>query len=127
MIDGANAPYWFGPAKFVSTRVTAIAGLPGGLFAPSLAIGTGLGNRCPGNGRYFAGAVRAPLTAVIIIITETTSSRNLMLPMVATAFIADGVNQWICREKLYHGLARGFTMKADSPVEPAIERAADEY
>ncbi len=58
---------------------------------------------------YFAGVVRAPLTAVIIL-SETTASRGLMLPMFATAFIADGVSQLICREKLYHGLSRTFAM-----------------
>lgn len=39
-----------------------------------------------------------------------------MLPMFATAFIADGVSQLICREKLYHGLSRTFAM---APVKRA--------
>jgi H+/Cl- antiporter ClcA len=56
---------------------------------------------------YFAGVVRAPLTAVIIL-SETTASRGLMLPMFATAFIADAASRWVCREKLYHGLSRTF-------------------
>ena len=59
---------------------------------------------------YFAGVVRAPLTAVIIL-SETTASRGLMLPMFAAAFIADGVSQLVCREKLYHGLSRTFAMR----------------
>lgn len=123
MIEGADAPYWFGPAKFLATLATAIAGLPGGIFAPSLAVGAGLGNLLralfpDGSGSaivvlgmvgYFAGVVRAPLTAVIIL-SETTASRGLMLPMFATAFIADVASQWVCREKLYHGLARGFAL-----------------
>lgn len=123
MIVGVDAPLWFGPAKLIATAATAIAGLPGGIFAPSLAVGAGVGNLLraafPGEPAsavvilgmvaYFAGVVRAPLTAVIIL-SETTASRGLMLPMFATAFIADAASQWVCREKLYHGLSKTFTM-----------------
>ena len=121
MIVGTDAPLWFGPAKFVATAATAVAGLPGGIFAPSLAVGAGVGNLLrfvfPGDPAsavvilgmtaYFAGVVRAPLTAVIIL-SETTASRGLLLPMFAAAFIADWASQGVCREKLYHGLSRGF-------------------
>lgn len=124
MIVGVDAPLWFGPAKFLATLATAVAGLPGGIFAPSLSVGAGLGNLLcsifPGSPAsaivilgmvgYFAGVVRAPLTAVIIL-SETTASRGLMLPMFAAAFIADGVSQLVCREKLYHGLSRTFAMR----------------
>lgn len=125
MIGGQDAPLWFGPAKLVATLATAVAGLPGGIFAPSLAVGAGLGNLLrlafPGDPAsaivilgmvgYFAGVVRAPLTAVIIL-SETTASRGLMLPMFATAFIADAASQWVCREKLYHGLSAAFARPA---------------
>ncbi len=121
VITGADAPLWFGPAKFVSTLATAVAGLPGGIFAPSLAVGAGVGNLLrelfPGEPAeavvilgmvaYFTGVVRAPLTAVIIL-SETTASRGLMLPMFAAAFLADGASRAVCREKLYHGLSRTF-------------------
>ncbi|WP_241656552.1 chloride channel protein [Sphingomonas oligophenolica] len=121
MIIGTDAPLWFGPAKFASTVATAVAGLPGGIFAPSLAVGAGVGNMLhavfPGEPAgavvilgmvaYFAGVVRAPLTAVIIL-SETTASRGLLLPMFATAFIADWASQGVCREKLYHGLSKTF-------------------
>jgi len=123
MIVGVDAPLWFGPAKLIVTAATAVAGLPGGIFAPSLAVGAGVGNllRAAFRGEpasavvilgmvaYFAGVVRAPLTAVIIL-SETTASRGLMLPMFATAFIADAASQWVCREKLYHGLSKTFIM-----------------
>jgi len=124
MIQGTDTPIWFGAAKFVSTLVTTGAGLPGGIFSPSLATGAGVGNvlhalfpREPagavillGMVAYFTGVVRAPLTAVIII-SETTGSRGLMLPLLAAAIIAEGAAALVCRERLYHGLALGFLPK----------------
>jgi H+/Cl- antiporter ClcA len=124
MIQGHATSLWFGPAKFASTLLTTAAGLPGGIFSPSLATGAGVGNvlhalfpREPagaiillGMVAYFTGVVRAPLTAVIII-SETTGSRGLMLPLLAAAIIADGTAALVCRERLYHGLAAGFLPK----------------
>ena len=66
---------------------------------------------------YFAGVVRAPLTAVIIL-SETTASRGLMLPMFAAAFLADWASTQVCRDKLYHGLSKAFA-EPTSPVTPA--------
>jgi H+/Cl- antiporter ClcA len=56
---------------------------------------------------YFTGVVRAPLTAVVII-SEATASRGLLLPLLATALLADWVAGLVSRERLYHGLAKGF-------------------
>ena len=119
IIDGTNAPYWFGPAKFATTLATASSGLPGGIFAPSLATGAGIGAVLrplfpgdPGGAvvllgmvAYFTGVVRAPLTAVIIIV-EATASRGLIMPLFLAALVANGVSTLICKERLYHGLAR---------------------
>jgi len=127
MIVGVHAPLWFGPAKFVTTAATAIAGLPGGIFAPNLATGAGFGNMLrwlfPGEPAsavvllgmvaYFTGVVRAPLTAVFIL-TETTNSRGLMLPLIASALVADFASRQICPVKLYEGLAETFLAKLPS-------------
>ncbi|THD35288.1 MAG: chloride channel protein [Sphingomonas sp.] len=124
IIDGTNAPWWFGPAKFGSTLATAAGGLPGGIFAPSLATGSGLGAILrvifpddPGGAvvllgmvAYFTGVVRAPLTAVIIIV-EATASRGLILPLFLAALIAHAVSALVCKERLYHGLARPWREK----------------
>lgn len=121
LIAGGDIPYWFAPAKFAATLATAVSGLPGGIFAPSLATGAGVGHILSwlfpqdqpsavvllGMVAYFTGVVRAPLTAVIII-AETTGTRGFMLPLLGTALIADASAQLLCRERLYHGLARNF-------------------
>jgi len=125
LITGGQEPLWFAPAKFVSTLATSISGIPGGIFAPSLATGAGFGNLLRwmfpeqqasavvllGMVAYFTGVVRAPLTAVIII-SETTGSRGFMLPLLGAALVADGAAQRICKERLYHGLSRNFLDRA---------------
>ena len=121
IVEGAVAPWWFGLGKFAATLLSTVAGLPGGIFSPSLATGAGVGNvLCnifPNDPRgavvllgmiaYFTGVVRAPLTAVIIIV-EATASRGLILPLFATAVIADAAGAMVCRDKLYHALSREF-------------------
>lgn len=128
VIVGVHAPLWFGIAKFVTTLTSAVAGLPGGIFSPSLATGAGVGNLLrwafpdePGTAvvllgmvAYFTGVVRAPLTAVFIL-TETTASRGLLLPMFAAALVANQTSQWVCREKLYHGLSKTFGGASEAP------------
>lgn len=123
VIAGADVPLWFGAAKFVSTLATAVSGLPGGIFAPSLSVGAGIGDMLRsifpdyppgaivllGMVAYFTGVVRAPLTAVIII-SETTASRGLMMPLLASALVADFAGQLVCKERLYHGLSKRFAL-----------------
>ena len=121
VIAGADVPLWFGGAKFLATLATAVSGLPGGIFAPSLSVGAGIGDMLRalfptyppgavvllGMVAYFTGVVRAPLTAVIII-AEATASRGLMMPLLGAALIGDFTAQFVCREKLYYGLSRRF-------------------
>lgn len=122
-LDGGAVSAWLGPAKFLATLATALSGIPGGIFAPSLAVGAGFGQWLAwffagpqgaivmlGMVAYFTGVVRAPLTAVIIL-TETTGNIGLLLPLFATALIADWAGAMTCRERLYHALARDFLPK----------------
>jgi len=121
LLAGHAAPMAFGPAKLVSTLATALSGAPGGIFAPSLSVGAGLGQLLsvlfPANPAgaivllgmvgYFTGVVRAPMTSVIIMM-EMTADRTMILPLFATALIADAVSARVCRPKLYHALSRQF-------------------
>nr|WP_159871045.1 chloride channel protein [Novosphingobium sp. 9U] len=122
IIEGSHSPYWFGPAKALATLATSLSGAPGGVFAPSLAVGAGLGDLlkplfplAPGGAvvllgmaGYFTGVVRAPLTSVVIL-SEITGSHALLLPLLATALISDAAAGLVCRERLYHGLSRAFS------------------
>lgn len=121
LLEGDAHPLLFGPARFFATLATALSGAPGGIFAPTLSVGAGLGQLLAavfpqdeagaivllGLIGYFAGVVRAPLTAVIIV-SEMTADRSMILPLFATALIADQVSGMVCPQKLYHALARQF-------------------
>jgi len=128
MLTGGDASIWFGPAKFIATLATSVSGIPGGIFAPSLAVGAGFGNLIAlafppeeagaivllGMAGYFVGVVRAPFTAVIIL-AETTSSTGMILPLFATALIGDWAGGLVCRTRLYHALAGDFAPPAAAP------------
>lgn len=130
LVESQSQPLWFGPAKFLSTLITMLSGVPGGIFAPSLATGAGVGNLLSlffpgeplgavvilGMTGYFVGVVRAPLTAVLII-AEMTDSRAMILPLLATAIIADGVSAFVCPQRLYHALSKAFTLRP-APQKP---------
>jgi H+/Cl- antiporter ClcA len=123
LLEGAKGSYGFGPEKFVAVLATSVSGMPGGIFSPSLAVGAGIGNLLTplfpaqqsgaivllGMAAYFVGVVRAPLTAVIIV-SETTGSTSAILPLFATCLIADWAGALVCRERLYHALARDFML-----------------
>lgn len=121
LLSGGAAPTFYGPLKALSALATALSGAPGGIFAPALSVGAGLGQLLsdvfphspPGavvllaTTAYFTGVVRSPLTAVIIMM-EMTSDRGLILPLFASALVADWASAQICPRKLYHALSQTF-------------------
>ncbi|OCC22735.1 chloride channel protein [Croceicoccus estronivorus] len=128
LLEGGESALWFGPAKLLSTLATAASGLPGGIFAPSLAVGAGFGELLTplfpsddagaiillGMAGYFVGVVRAPLTAVIILAETTASSSSMILPLFATALIGDWAGSLVCKQRLYHALAKDFLPKQET-------------
>lgn len=121
LLAGGEAPMIYGPMKMLSALATALSGAPGGIFAPALSVGAGLGQlladlfpHSPSGAvvllattAYFAGVVRSPLTSVIIMM-EMTSDRGLILPLFASALVADWASAQVCPRKLYHALSQGF-------------------
>ena len=119
--------YTFAPLKFLATLLSAISGIPGGLFAPSLSVGAGLGGALQdlfsgvpvaalvliGMVAYLTGALQAPITAFVIV-TEMTQEHSLMIPLMIAALIADAVSKAVCREGLYHALAESLLAREDA-------------
>ncbi len=107
--------------KLLATAVSYLSGIPGGIFAPSLAVGAGIGqwlaNLVPhapegafvllGMVAYFSGVVQAPITATLIVM-EMTDNQRMTIPLLATAMLAFGVSRLICRHPLYSALAVRF-------------------
>ncbi|WP_050420928.1 chloride channel protein [Bradyrhizobium tropiciagri] len=122
---GSQLPTSFSVWKFLATTFASISGMPGGIFAPSLAVGAGLGsNIAPlfhgaplpaimllGMVSYFAGVVQAPITAFVIV-TEMTDNHAMVVPLMAAALIAHASSRLICKEGVYHALAKGFIDRA---------------
>jgi CIC family chloride channel protein len=106
--------------KMVATSLTIGIGGSGGVFAPSLFIGAMLGAAYGGAlhlaipamsgpvgaygligmGAVFAGAARAPITAVIIMF-ELTGEYSIILPLMAAIVLATGVSHLIARDTIY--------------------------
>jgi len=130
-VEGQALPWYFWPAKFLATLATSLSGIPGGLFAPSLTVGAGLGSWLAhlggshiasvaavlGMAGYFAGVVQAPLTAFVIILEMTGSDSNL-LPIMIAAAIGFGAAKLVAPEALYHGLAESIVADARATKEP---------
>ncbi len=125
--------------KLLATAVTYWSGIPGGIFAPSLAAGAGLGSHLAqlfphlplaaivllGTVAYFTGVVQTPITAFVIVM-EMTANNNLLIPLMATAFIAYGSSKIICPKAIYQTLAEDFIIThpkpADETSEPLTEK-----
>jgi H+/Cl- antiporter ClcA len=119
--DGVRPPEDFGIMKFLATLASAISGIPGGIFSPSLAVGAGLGQSLAhllpsvplqimvvlGMVSYFAGVVQAPITAFVIV-TEMTDDHAMVVPLMLAALIAHAHSRVVCREGIYHALSRNF-------------------
>jgi H+/Cl- antiporter ClcA len=118
---GQAMPSWYGPLKLLATLASSVSGLPGGLFSPSLSVGAGLGATLGSflpaadmstimllaTAAYFSAVVQSPLTAFVIV-TEMTVSNGLLVPLLATTFIAAGISNVLSREPLYHALSHQF-------------------
>lgn len=117
----------FAPLKFLATVLSSISGIPGGIFAPSLSVGAGLGADLAwlfpttpigalvllGMVSYFSGVVQAPITAFVIV-AEMTDNHNLVVPLMLAALIAQQASKLVCKEGVYHALARKFTQPPPS-------------
>ena len=103
--------------KMLATSMTLGMGFVGGVFAPSLFIGGTLGaafgtlvapSYAPaagvfgviGMGAVFAGAARAPMTAVLLII-EMTGQHALLLPLMLATVLATFASRFLSRGTLF--------------------------
>ncbi|WP_230980154.1 chloride channel protein [Oryzicola mucosus] len=123
-IEGEPLPSWFFIGKFVAGVLSMASGIPGGIFAPSLAVGAGLGSSIGvilgtgigsaallGMAGYFAGVVQAPMTAFVIIL-EMTGNNDNVIALMCASMLGYGTARLISNEPLYHALSRMFIADA---------------
>ncbi len=117
----------FAPMKFVATLFSSASGIPGGLFAPSLAVGAGLAaslhplfQSIPLGAlavicmvSYLTGVLQTPITSFVIV-SEMTQDHAMVIPLMVAALIADAISKSVCPEGLYRALARPYLETAGS-------------
>lgn len=123
-IEGqAPGPLFF-LGKLIATLAATLSGIPGGLFAPSLSVGAGLGAAVAtvlggpvalaavvGMAGYFSGVTQAPLTTIVIIV-EMTGNHLAIGPVMVASMLGFGVARVISSEPLYATQARFFVADA---------------
>lgn len=121
LTKGVLPPIDFAPLKFLATLVSYLSGIPGGIFAPSLAVGVGVGTifshlvpgapvtafAMVGMAGYFSGVVQSPLTATAIVI-EMTSNPAMTVPVGIAAILGTMASRLVCKEPVYHAMAHQF-------------------
>jgi H+/Cl- antiporter ClcA len=115
----AQLPWHFGIDKFFATLISYAAGVPGGIFAPSLAIGAGIGNNlavfladqisagtvlvlCAAG--FLAAVTQAPITAFVIVM-EMVNGYGIVMDLMIVALLSSAVSRALC-PPLYRTLAQ---------------------
>ena len=121
--------------KLILTSGSYGTGLPGGIFAPILALGSVLGlaygilihKLLPGTAfspegfatlgmaSLLAASVRAPLTGVVLIV-EMTAEYNLLYALLVAAFIADLVAEGLKDHPIYEALMERDLKKSGAEI-----------
>lgn len=135
LAQDATLPWHYGLDKFAATLVSFASGVPGGIFAPSLAIGAGLGQNLqllaeplyqPGMTNmlcmagFLAAVTQTPITAFVIVM-EMVSGYGLVIDLMIVSLLSSGLSRAVC-PPLYRTLATRYLRAAGpacAPPEPA--------
>jgi H+/Cl- antiporter ClcA len=117
-------------SKFAASLAAAASGAPGGIFAPSLAIGAGIGAMFAHTGlaaiagrdavvlgmtSYLSGVVQAPLTSAVILM-EMTRDPGLVGPLMLAALLARWASTWVMPEPIYHLLSESWRLARPASI-----------
>lgn len=137
-LEGAAAlPLYFMLAKMAVIWLAFVSRIPGGIFAPALAVGAGLGADIafflPGEQdaailvlgmvAFLAAMTQTPITSFVIVM-EMTANHQMLLPLMATAVVAHGVSRSVAPVSLYHALAYPALRRAEQKLYPSATLAA---
>ena len=140
LLDGEHPGNWsFALAKMSATLVSYFTGIPGGLFSPSLAAGAGFGNVIGGffpesslvgitlvaMAAFLAGVIQRPITSFVIVMELTGNRHDILLPLMAGAFLATAVAKIVWARPLYDSLAERLSDGRGMALEKPREKAED--
>ncbi|WP_297358442.1 chloride channel protein [Thauera sp.] len=122
----ATLPAAFTLMKMAVIWLVFISRIPGGIFAPALAVGAGLGADValllPGEHdaamlvlgmvAFLAAMTQTPITSFVIVM-EMTANHAMLLPLMATAVVAHGVARSVAPVPLYHALSHPWLRRAE--------------
>ncbi len=127
LMGNTNDAWFYAPIKYVATIFTYLSGVPGGIFAPSLSIGAGIGHDLlPLFGQdyfntaiialcmagFLAAVTQAPLTSFIIVM-EMIDGHEMVISLMAITFLSSIISR-VFSKPLYATLAEqqaGMTQK----------------
>jgi len=127
-----HVPLLYVTLRVIATWLAVWSGVPGGIFAPTLAIGAGVGNDVAlffhldsasapliaiGMTALLAAVTQAPLTAFIIVM-EMVDGHAMVLSLMAAALGASLVSRWLARP-LYPALAEAQLRRLPASAVPA--------
>ncbi len=122
LVSGVYASWvpFFPFVKMASTLLTYWSGIAGGIFAPSLAMGAGVGSSlghwldaptasCAliGMAAFLSGTIQAPITAFVIIF-EMTGNHQMLLPVMLSSLLAFMTARVLGAKHLYQALAKNY-------------------
>jgi H+/Cl- antiporter ClcA len=123
-------PFYFVLAKMLVIWFAFLSRIPGGVFAPSLAVGAGLGANIAlvlppeqsaailtlGMVAFLAAMTQTPITSFVIVM-EMTANHQMLLPLMATAVIAHGISRSVSPVPLYQALAYPTLRRVEEDVQ----------
>ncbi len=134
LLEGhVDVPLLYVTLRVVATWIAVWSGVPGGIFAPCLAIGAGVGHDIAalcgaqadssalialGMAAFLAAVTQAPMTSFIIVM-EMVGGHAMVLSLMAAALGASLVSRWIAHP-LYAALAQSIVdrVRASAPPPP---------
>lgn len=130
LMDTSELPIYFSLVKAAAIVLAFVSGIPGGIFAPSLAVGAGIGADVaalmPNNQSaailvlgmvaFLSGITQSPITAFVIVM-EMTANHEMLLPLMTASVVALAFSRSVAPVPLYDALTAIMVRRMSEPVE----------
>lgn len=125
-----DAPFAVAIAKWLATIFSYWAGIPGGIFTPSLTIGAMIGQHLADLANltvsmnvvvlicmtaFLAAATQSPLTASVVVM-EMTGSQSLLIWLIIASLIASQISRLFSPKPFYHLASARFRNKINQEL-----------